>query len=149
MQTLVIAYSVPGKWSSNGSLLIKVFTTPLSVRRRSLVIMIKDLYVQTYIRLWCWCNETVFTKIRIDKQGETVPVENLDFIGNCSKVLGKNGKLLRNSFRAAFCVPSGVGKTNALLSLLFNKNGLRWTKWIYYDCLRFWYYWWVVSKGFW
>lgn len=60
----------------------------------------------------------------ITQQDVLLPVDNLDFIEDGGNSM-KNGKLLPNSFRAAFCGPSGCGKTNALLSLLFNENGLK------------------------
>lgn len=63
--------------------------------------------------------------MQISQQDVTLPVENLDFIEGATLPQQRNGKLLPNSFRAAFCGPSGCGKTNALLSLIFNENGLK------------------------
>ncbi len=57
-------------------------------------------------------------------QNLKLSVENLDFI-EASKNASRHSKLLPNCFRAIFCGPSGCGKTNALLTLLFNRNGLR------------------------
>lgn len=63
------------------------------------------------------------TTMKIAKQDLSLPVENLDFIEVTAPK--KNGKLLPHSFRAAFLGPSGGGKTNALLTLLFSENGLK------------------------
>jgi hypothetical protein len=53
-------------------------------------------------------------------QQQALPRINFDFFGNTTTCDSKHGKLLPNSFRAIFC-----GKTNALLSLVFSLNGLR------------------------
>lgn len=63
--------------------------------------------------------------MQVTQQHIQLPIENLDFVDNNNVGSHKHGKLLPNSFRAAFCGPSGCGKTNALLSLIFNENGLR------------------------
>ena len=62
------------------------------------------------------------------KQPLKLPVENLDILvreGGISHTKKRHGQLLPNSIRAVFCGPSNCGKTNALLSLLLHKNGLK------------------------
>lgn len=50
-------------------------------------------------------------------------MDNLDYVDSEQERKRRN-KLLPNSFHATFCGSSGYGKTNALLSLYFNENGL-------------------------
>lgn len=60
------------------------------------------------------------------KQNAKLPIINLDCIDDrkCS-IDGKHGSLLPPSLRGILCGPSGCGKTNAMLTLLFDKNGLK------------------------
>lgn len=64
--------------------------------------------------------------MRIVKQPTTLSVRNFDL---CTSVSGANvkrhGDLLPNSIRCIICGPSNCGKTNVLLSLLEDPNGLR------------------------
>lgn len=61
------------------------------------------------------------------KQKETLNVMNLDAINgdNNTSDFRRHGNLLPNTIRAIVCGPSSAGKTNLMLTLLFNKNGLR------------------------
>lgn len=65
--------------------------------------------------------------MRIHRQKVTLPLENLDLLTEHS-VGGegdkKHSELFPNTLRAILCGPSGAGKTNLLLSLLFDPNGL-------------------------
>ena len=55
-----------------------------------------------------------------------LPVANFDkFTLNWKREEKRHGNLLPNSVRAIFCGLSNCGKTNALLTLLTNPNGLR------------------------
>lgn len=59
------------------------------------------------------------------KQHTTLPIRNID---QCSLPrivnIKKHGPLLPNSIRAIICGPSNCGKTNVIISLLENPNGL-------------------------
>ena len=46
-------------------------------------------------------------------------------VGEVEQVEGRHGPLLPNSIRGVLCGPSNCGKTQALISLLLSKNGLR------------------------
>lgn len=66
--------------------------------------------------------------MRFIQQATTLPVENIDDkIGknDLNKNQKRHGNLLPNSVRSLICGPSASGKTNALISLLEHKNGLR------------------------
>jgi hypothetical protein len=65
--------------------------------------------------------------MRTVKQKESLSVVNLDnIIGRGHTFIKKkHGPLLPNSIRAVICGPSNCGKTNLMLSLLFDKNGLK------------------------
>ena len=66
--------------------------------------------------------------MEIQKQSLTLPVTNMDILihgGKIDETIKRHGQLLPNSIRAVFCGPSNCGKTNALLSLLLHKNGLK------------------------
>lgn len=58
------------------------------------------------------------------KQGSKLPVKNFDGVHASSKV-SRHGKLFPDSIRAIFAAPSNSGKTNTLLALLLEPNGLR------------------------
>lgn len=65
--------------------------------------------------------------MHLQAQGISLPVENLDLLANVSAGSGgvdKHGSLFPNTLRSIICGPSGAGKTNILLSLLFDPNGL-------------------------
>lgn len=61
--------------------------------------------------------------MRVLKQPVSLPVENLDVLTSDGNT-HKHGTLFPNTLRAIICGPSGAGKTNLLLSLLFDVNGL-------------------------
>lgn len=59
------------------------------------------------------------------KQNISLPVENLDDKFEAGPKIKRHGALLPNTIRCIICGPSNCGKTNALISLLENPNGLR------------------------
>lgn len=62
------------------------------------------------------------------QQRQKLPIENLDYLDDEAATGVKNrrhGELLPNSFRALFIGPSNCGKTNALLALIYDPNGVR------------------------
>lgn len=61
--------------------------------------------------------------MKVEKQRTRLPVQKFEFGGGCLK--RKHGKLLPNNVRALIVGPSNCGKTNLMLSLLVDKNGLR------------------------
>lgn len=62
--------------------------------------------------------------MRIVKQQVSLPIVNNDlFISGMG--IGRHGVLFPSSIRAIICGPSSCGKTNVLISILENKNGLR------------------------
>lgn len=61
--------------------------------------------------------------MRLLKQQVSLPVENLDVFSQCP-VTEKHGPLFPSALRTIICGSSGAGKTNLLLSLLFDPNGL-------------------------
>ena len=66
-------------------------------------------------------------KMRIVKQKSHLPVNNHDFDKNDDDALKKkkkHGDLLPDSIRCLICEPSNCGKTNVLLCLLLELNGL-------------------------
>ena len=64
--------------------------------------------------------------MRVLKQALGLPITNLDDISSVKKNIGvRHSKLLPNSIRAIICGPSGMGKTNIMMSLLFHPHGLR------------------------
>lgn len=63
-------------------------------------------------------------KMQFVKQSITLPVKNIDS-ANKKKSKRKHSKLLPNSIRCIICGPSNCGKTNVLISLIENSNGLR------------------------
>lgn len=64
--------------------------------------------------------------MRVQRQKLSLPVENLDSLTKhgAQDEVKKHGELFPNTLRTIICGPSGAGKTNLLLSLLFNPNGL-------------------------
>ena len=65
--------------------------------------------------------------MKVVKQKVTLSITNLDSIcgGNGLKVKVKHNSLFPNSIRALICGPSSCGKSNVMLSLLIDENGLK------------------------
>lgn len=65
--------------------------------------------------------------MEIVEQKQKLPIFNLDCIGEraAGAKLNIHGPLLPSSVRAIISGPSACGKTNSMLSLLFDKNGLK------------------------
>lgn len=65
--------------------------------------------------------------MRFVKQKNSLPVSNLDFVGGNlgSKVSNRHGPLLPNTIRCIICGPSNCGKTNVMLSMIKDENGLK------------------------
>ena len=65
--------------------------------------------------------------MKLIKQALTLPVINIDDLcGEEHKLLKKrHGELFPNSIRSIICGPSNCGKSNVLMSMLLNENGLR------------------------
>lgn len=61
--------------------------------------------------------------MRFVQQKVLLPVQNQDV--SVVRENTRHGSLLPNTIRAIICGPSNCGKTNALLSLIFEPNGLR------------------------
>lgn len=59
------------------------------------------------------------------KQKVTLPMSNVDLKNDGKKNFYKHSKLFPNSIRCIICGPSGVGKTNVIINLLENPNGLK------------------------
>lgn len=61
------------------------------------------------------------------KQKKHLHIANLDNLdeNDKKKKVKKHGDLLPNSIRCIICGPSNSGKTNIMLALLFEKNGLK------------------------
>lgn len=59
------------------------------------------------------------------KQKVTLPMSNVDLKNDGEKNFHKHSKLFPNSIRCIICGPSGVGKTNVIINLLENPNGLK------------------------
>lgn len=63
--------------------------------------------------------------MKVEEQKQKLKVINYDsFIGDV-KIPNKHGQLLPNDIRALICGKSGCGKSNLMLSLLFDVNGIR------------------------
>jgi len=62
--------------------------------------------------------------MKIVKQKESLPISNLDVVDN-TRIKKKHGSLLPTSIRSLICGTSGCGKTNLMLSLLYDPNGLK------------------------
>ena len=58
------------------------------------------------------------------EQDIKLPVENIDDCAEKKRIKQRHSSLLPNTIRAVFCGPSNCGKTNALISLIKNENGL-------------------------
>lgn len=63
--------------------------------------------------------------MKVEKQKISLPVKQFEFEGGCLKKKKKHGKLLPNNIRALLVGPSNCGKTNLMLSLITDPNGLR------------------------
>lgn len=63
--------------------------------------------------------------MRFVKQKDVLHIRNLDNVLPTIHKLQRHGPLLPNSIRSIICGPSNVGKTNIMLSLLIDENGLR------------------------
>lgn len=61
------------------------------------------------------------------KQQTLLPIKNIDLHiqAKKKKVVRKHGTLFPNNIRCIMCGPSNCGKTNVIISLLVNPNGLR------------------------
>lgn len=59
------------------------------------------------------------------KQKVSLPMSDIELKNDKEKNFRKHSKLLPNSIRCIICGPSGVGKTNVIINLLENPNGLR------------------------
>lgn len=59
------------------------------------------------------------------KQAVELSVPNFDAIIDQEKNVSRHGDLLPNTIRAVFCGPSNCGKTNSLLALITQPNGVR------------------------
>ena len=64
--------------------------------------------------------------MNFEEQKLRLPVANIDvLVGEKIDRAKRHGPLLPDSIRAVFCGPSACGKTNALLSLIIQSNGLK------------------------
>lgn len=65
--------------------------------------------------------------MRFNKQQTTLPIRNLDDILSSSQKAKpyRHGKLLPNTIRALIVGPSNCGKTNVMISLIEDPNGLK------------------------
>ena len=65
--------------------------------------------------------------MKVKKQRLQLPVRQFDYIGGCVNKKKKftHSKLMPNRVRGLVVGPSNCGKTNLLLSLLVDKNGLK------------------------
>lgn len=62
------------------------------------------------------------------KQRTKLPIQNIDldiYNEKEKRTIRKHGSLLPNNIRCLICGPSNCGKTNVIISLLLNPNGLR------------------------
>uniref|UniRef100_A0A224XJD2 Putative viral protein found on panstrongylus lignarius transcriptome n=1 Tax=Panstrongylus lignarius TaxID=156445 RepID=A0A224XJD2_9HEMI len=62
--------------------------------------------------------------MRLIKQHDTLSVQNLDDRASTNKE-SKHGLLFPDSIRSLICGPSNCGKTNLMLSLIYDPKGLR------------------------
>lgn len=65
--------------------------------------------------------------MRLVKQKQLLPIENLDLVDRENQQSFRHGPLLPNSIRCIICGPSNCGKTNVMLSLIKDGNGLKFT----------------------
>lgn len=63
--------------------------------------------------------------MKLIKQTTSLPDKNLDFVAQDLHVYKRHGKLSPSSVRSVVCEPSNGGRTNAVLTLLLDPNGLR------------------------
>lgn len=63
--------------------------------------------------------------MRLEKCSTSLSVRNLDLEIRDKSTYRRHGKLLPQTVRSIVCGPSNCGKTNAVISLLLNSNGLR------------------------
>lgn len=63
--------------------------------------------------------------MRFVKQPTSLAVRNFDLCSSRKKNIKRHGELLPSSIRCIICGPSNCGKTNVLISLLEDPNGLR------------------------
>lgn len=63
--------------------------------------------------------------MRLVKQNKSLTVRNLDVVGGVGGKYVKHSPLLPNTIRCIICGPSNCGKTNVMLSLLLEENGLK------------------------
>lgn len=63
--------------------------------------------------------------MKLVKQRHTLPVQNLDIKSEQKNCFHKHGPLLPESIRCIMAGPSNCGKTNAMMSLLQEPNGLK------------------------
>lgn len=59
------------------------------------------------------------------KQRKTLPIQEIQCENSVDATIKRHGELLPNSIRAIISGPSGVGKTNVVISLIESPNGLR------------------------
>lgn len=62
--------------------------------------------------------------MKIVKQKLSLPIIDLN-VDQCRSLTSKHGDLLPSSIRCIICGPSNCGKTNAMISLILDPNGLR------------------------
>lgn len=55
----------------------------------------------------------------------SLPIQNLDHVCEQKRKCQKHGDLFPSSLRTLICGPSNCGKSNVMLSMLFDKNGLK------------------------
>lgn len=63
--------------------------------------------------------------MKLKKNGLKLPVINFDDLVETDKIIKRHGALLPDNIRAIICGPSNSGKTNALLTLITHRNGVR------------------------
>lgn len=63
--------------------------------------------------------------MRFEKHHLSLPVSNHDNVDGLQNQRRRHGELFPSSIRGIFCGPSNCGKTNALLSCIYEPNGLR------------------------
>ena len=64
--------------------------------------------------------------MNFQEQKLRLPVANVDaLVGENTDRPERHGPLLTDSIRGVFCGPSACGKTNVLLSLIIQSNGLK------------------------
>ena len=68
-------------------------------------------------------SQTSYENMRVEKQKLQLPIQKFEYEGGCVKK--KHSRLLPNNVRALVVGSSGCGKTNLVLSLLLDKNGLK------------------------